>query len=130
MKKKIFKPYISIGKSEKLAAIKVINSGRLSGFVADRSKDFYGGNQVVKFENYLQNFYKVKHAITVNSWTSGLIAMVGALDINPGDEIIVSPWTMSATVASILHWNVVPVFADIDPFTFCIADFLCVNEFF
>ena len=49
-----------------------------------------------------------------------LIACVGALDINPGDEIIVSPWTMSATATAILHWNAIPVFADIDPKKFCI----------
>ena len=48
------------------------------------------------------------------------MAMVGALDINPGDEIIVSPWTMSATVASIVQWNAIPVFADIDPQSFCL----------
>ena len=66
--------------------------------------------------NYLRlkKFYNCKHAIVVNSWTSGLIASVGALDVNPGDEIIVSPWTMSATATAILHWNAIPVFADID----------------
>jgi dTDP-4-amino-4,6-dideoxygalactose transaminase len=118
--KKLFKPYVSIGNAEKLAAIKVLKSGKLSGFVADKSEGFLGGSEVKKFETHLQKFYKVKHAISVNSWTSGLMAMVGALDINPGDEIIVSPWTMSATVASIIQWNAIPVFADIDPQSFCL----------
>ena len=36
------------------------------------------------------------------------------LDIEPGDEIITTPWTMCATATSILHWNAIPVFADID----------------
>jgi dTDP-4-amino-4,6-dideoxygalactose transaminase len=63
-------------------------------------------------------YFGVKHAITVNSWTSGLIAAVGALDIEPGDEIIVSPWTMSASATAILHWNAIPVFADIEEDTF------------
>jgi dTDP-4-amino-4,6-dideoxygalactose transaminase len=60
----------------------------------------------------------VKHAVTVNSWTSGLTAAVGAIGIEPGDEVIVTPWTMCATATSILHWNAIPVFADIDPLTF------------
>jgi len=119
-KNNLFLKYNSIGKEELLAGRKVINSGSLSNFVADKSKDFYGGKNVNKFEKYLKKFYKVKHAITVNSWTSGLICMVGSLDIEPGDEIIVTPWTMSATVASILHWNCIPVFADIDKNNFCI----------
>ena len=62
----------------------------------------------------------MKHAITVNSWTSGLIAAVGALSIEPGDEIIVSPWTMCASATAILHWNAIPVFADIEGDTFCL----------
>ena len=64
------------------------------------------------------DYFGVKHAITVNSWTSGLIAAVGALDIEPGDEIIVSPWTMSASATAILHWNAIPIFADIEEDTF------------
>jgi dTDP-4-amino-4,6-dideoxygalactose transaminase len=60
----------------------------------------------------------VKHAVTVNSWTSGLIAAVGAIGIEPGDEVIVTPWTMCATATAILHWNAIPVFADIEPETF------------
>ena len=41
----------------------------------------------------------------------GLTVAVGALDINPGDEIIVSPWTFCATATAILHWNAIPIFA-------------------
>jgi len=120
MKKFNFEKYNSIGVNELNAASKVIKSGKLSGFVADRSNDFFGGERVQSFERYLEKFYKVKYAITVNSWTSGLMCMVGSLDILPGDEIIVTPWTMSATVASILHWNCLPVFVDIDENDFCI----------
>jgi dTDP-4-amino-4,6-dideoxygalactose transaminase len=49
-----------------------------------------------------------------------LIAAIGAIGIEPGDEIIVSPWTMSASATAILHWNAIPVFADIEPNTYCI----------
>jgi dTDP-4-amino-4,6-dideoxygalactose transaminase len=73
---------------------------------------------VQEFEKIAAEYFGVKHAITVNSWTSGLIAAVGALDIEPGDEIIVSPWTMTASATAILHWNAIPIFADIEEDTF------------
>lgn len=116
-----FRKYNSIGNEEQVAASKVIKSGNLSGFTAGQDKNFYGGVYVKKFERYLKKFYGVKYAITLNSWTSGLIASIGALDIEPGDEIITTPWTMCACATAILHWNAIPVFADIDDKTFCIS---------
>ena len=46
------------------------------------------------------------------------MAAIGAIGIAPGDEVIVTPWTMVATATAILHWNGIPVFSDIDPHTF------------
>ena len=65
----------------------------LSQFVGAHDQDFYGGSKVKEFEKMCCDYFNVDHAITVNSWTSGLIAAVGALDIEPGDEIIVPTWT-------------------------------------
>jgi perosamine synthetase len=47
-----------------------------------------------------------------------LIAVVGAIGIEPGDEVIGPPWTMCASATAILHWNAIPVFADIERETF------------
>ena len=80
-----------------------------------------GGKKVRQFETEAAKYFGVKHAIAVNSWTSGLIAAVGAIGLEPGDEIITTPWTMAATATAILHWNGIPVFADIDPDTFNIC---------
>ncbi len=113
-----FAPYNTLGEEERLAVDKVMRSGVLSKFLGVWHKDFYGGTKVQEFEKMAAEYFKVKHAITVNSWTSGLIAAVGALDIEPGDEIIVSPWTMTASATAILHWNAIPVFADIEEDTF------------
>ena len=113
-----FKKYNSIGKEEKDAALEVVESGNLSQFVGSYGEDFYGGPKVRLFEKICREKFNVKYAISVNSWTSGLICAVGALDINPGDEIILSPWTMSACATAILHWGAIPVFADIDKRTF------------
>lgn len=115
-----FKRYNSIGKEEVQAAKQVIESGVLSQFLGAWHEDFYGGPKVREFERDCAKFFRVKRAVTVNSATSGLIAAVGAIGIEPGDEIIVSPWTMCASAAAILHWNAIPVFADIDPETFCL----------
>ena len=115
---KKIKTHNSIGKEEVSIVNKVMKTGRLSEFYGTWGKGFYGGKYVQKFEKACSNFFNVKYAISVNSWTSGLIAAVGALDINPGDEIIVSPWSMCASATSILHWNAIPIFADIDKHTF------------
>lgn len=112
--------YNAIGPEEVRAARDVVESGVLSAYYGAWSPDFYGGPKVREFESACARFFGVKHAVTVNSWTSGLIAAVGAIGIEPGDEVIVTPWTMCASATAILHWNAVPVFADIDPDTFCL----------
>ncbi len=115
---KPFNKYQSIGKEEVQAAKSVVESGVLSQFIGDWDKDFLGGPKVKEFERKCEQFFGVKHAITVNSWTSGLVAAVGAIGIEPGDEVIVTPWTMCASATAILHWAGIPVFADISQDTF------------
>jgi len=46
---------------------------------------------------------------------------LGAINIEPGDEVICTPWTMTASATAILHWNAIPVFVDIEP------DFFGIN---
>jgi len=113
-----FSVYNSIGQAEEDAALRVIRSGKLSSFLGSWSERFYGGPEVRGFEADFAALFGVKHAVAFNSLSSGLMASVGALGIEPGDEVIVSPWTMSATATAILVWNAIPVFADIEPETF------------
>jgi len=115
---KPFRRYNPIGKEEIDATKAVVESGILSKFLGCWDEDFYGGPKVQEFERECEKYFGVKHAVTVNSWTSGLVAAVGAIGIEPGDEIIVSPWTMCASATAILHWNAIPVFADIESDTF------------
>ena len=110
-----FKVYNTIAKEEMLAVNEVMKTGVLSKFLASPGKDFNGGPQVLKFEDAIKKYFNVKYALTLNSWTSGLIASIGALDVSPGDEIIVTTWSMCASATAIVHWNCIPVFADIDP---------------
>lgn len=104
-----------IGLQEQISAYKVLRSGILSKFLGTWSQDFYGGPKVQEFEKLASEIFRTKHAISVNSWTSGLIAAIGAVGVEPGDEVIVTPWSMSASIAAVLHWGGIPVFADIDP---------------
>jgi len=113
-----FPPYRSIGEEEIEAANRVLRSGVLSAFIGAPGPGFYGGPEVQALEREAAERFGVRHVVAVNSWTSGLVAAVGAIGVAPGDEVIVTPWTMVATATAILHWNGIPVFADIDPHTF------------
>lgn len=111
-------PFKSIGEDEVNAAAGVVRGEVLSAYIGAPGAGFMGGTHVKAFEAKAAAYFGVKHALVVNSWTSGLIAAVGAIGVEPGDEIITTPWTMSATAMAILHWNAIPIFADIDPATF------------
>lgn len=121
VRKKKFPIYNSIGKEELNAVRKVIKSGVLSKYLGTWSNDFYGGIEVRLLEKEWARFYKVKHAIAVNSATSGLYCAVGAIGAGPGDEIIVSPYTMSASAIAPLIYNAIPVFADIEKDYYCLS---------
>ncbi|NWF37929.1 DegT/DnrJ/EryC1/StrS family aminotransferase [Mariprofundus sp. NF] len=112
------KRYNVIGGEELEAAKSVIETGVLSQFLGCWDEDFYGGSKIRAFEHAWRQYFNAEHAVTVNSNTSGLMASLGALGLEPGDEVIVSPWTMCASATSILVWNAIPVFADIEADTF------------
>lgn len=104
----------SMGKEEIEAAKRVLDSDVLSGFVGAPGNFFNGGKEVKKFEQNWADAYGFKNAISVNSWTTGLQVAVGAVGIEPGDEVICSPYTMSASATSVLFYGGIPVFADIE----------------
>ena len=113
-----FPAYPVIGDEEKRAVMEVLDSGQLSTFSASR-QGFLGGKKIQAFEAAFAGYHGVEHAIAVNSATSGLHAAVAACDAGPGDEVIVPPYTFTATATAVLHHNAIPVFADVDPVTFC-----------
>lgn len=113
--------YNPIGEEEKRAVCAVLDSGVLSQFRAAAGPDFLGGSQVRKLETAWADYFGVKHAISMNSLTSGLYASIGAAGIGPGDEVIVSPTTMVASATCAVMYGGIPVFADLDPDTFCMS---------
>lgn len=116
-----FSSYVTIGEEEKRAVMEVLDSTVLSKYLGTWSPDFFGGPRVQKLEREWAEYFGVKHAVSVNSATSGLYAAVGASRGGPGDEVIVSPYTMSASATAALVYGAIPVFADIDPESFCLS---------
>lgn len=116
---KLFPAYNNIGSEEKALVTEVLDSGILSQYLGAWHSDFFGGPMVKKFEKDWCQIFGVKHAVTINSNTSGLYTAIGALGIQPGDEVIVSPYSMSASAIAPLVYGGIPVFADIDPVTLC-----------
>lgn len=72
------------------------------------------GSRVAQFESEFAAKHGVKHAVAVNSGTSAMHVCVAAINPDPGDEIIVSPWTSGGSLIGTLLHNCVPIFADID----------------
>lgn len=120
IRRRPFPEYRTIGEEEKRAVMAVLDSGVLSQFVGVWGPDFYGGPRVRALETAWAEYFGARHAVSMNSATSGLYAAVGAAGVGPGDEVIVSPYTMSASAAAALVYGAIPVFADIEPATFCL----------
>ncbi len=97
----------------------VLDSGNLSQYLGAWTGDFFGGPRVRGLEAAWSEAFSVKHSVTVNSNTSGLFTAMGAIGVQPGDEVIVSPYSMSASAIAPLVYGGIPVFADIDPVSFC-----------
>ena len=76
------------------------------------------GPQVKAFEDKWSAFTGAPHSLAVTSCTTGMHLAVAALDLKPGDEVILPAFTWIATANVIEHQGARPVFCDIDPVTF------------
>jgi len=120
VRKEKFPPYLPIGNEEFEEVKEVFKSNTFSRFLGAWHEDFFGGEQVQALEKEWAEFYGVKHAVSVNSATSALYCAVGAVDTEPFDEIIVTPYSMSCSATAPLIYNAIPVFADVEPEYFCL----------
>lgn len=119
---KLFPRYNNINENEIDEVVKVMKKGILSKYLGAWHEDFYGGEKVQEFEKAWSEYFNIKHSISVNSNTSGLITALGACGIGLGDEVIVSPYSMSISASAPLFWNATPVFCDLEAntYSFCI----------
>jgi dTDP-4-amino-4,6-dideoxygalactose transaminase len=72
------------------------------------------GRMIPAFEREFAQAYGVPYAVASTSGTAAIHTALGALDLNPGDEVITAPITDLGTIVPILYQNCIPVFADID----------------
>ena len=99
-----------IGDEERAAVDRVMRSGMLAQ-----------GPEVAAFEQeFAEHFGLGRACVAVNSGTSGLHLGLLASGIGPGQEVIVPSFTFAATANSVALTGATPVFADIDPSTFCL----------
>lgn len=111
---------VYLDKKENGAVMKVMQSKRLSDFIGANNEYFLGGKEVKRLEASFRKKFKVSYAVSFNSATTALHGAIIALKIGPGDEVIVPPYTMSASVSCVLMNGAIPIFADINDKTFCI----------
>jgi len=114
VRKEPFPPYPVLGEEEKRAVIEVIESGHLSQFAASMGAHFLGGQRIQKFEEDFSAYHGSKYAITCNSATAGLHMALAAAGVGPGDEVIVPPYTFTATASAVVQHNAIPVFVDVE----------------
>ncbi len=81
---------------------------------------YLGGKYVRQFEARFADYLGVTYAVSANSATSCLVMALGALNLGPGDEILVPTMSFHSTATSILFFNSVPVFVEVKPDTLCI----------
>ena len=75
------------------------------------------GPKLNEFEQAIADYVGVKHAIAVNSGTSGLHLLIRAFGIRDGDEVITTPFSFIASSNCIVYERAKPVFVDIEPDT-------------
>jgi dTDP-4-amino-4,6-dideoxygalactose transaminase len=79
-----------------------------------------GGPQVPAMLREFADFHNAEHGIAVTSGTTALETALRAADIGAGCEVIVPPYTFIATANAPIMVGAIPVFADIDPDTYCL----------
>ena len=100
---------------EELNAVqRIMKNGVLSDYKGSWSPEFYGGAEIKALEQEWAKYIGVKHAIACNSDTSALYVSCAAIGLKPGDEVLVTPFSMTCSATMPLLFGAVPVFVDIE----------------
>ncbi|HEU4759050.1 MAG TPA: DegT/DnrJ/EryC1/StrS family aminotransferase, partial [Dehalococcoidia bacterium] len=107
-----FPPWPLLDDDDVTAVAEVLRSGRLTQLT---------GGTVAAFEEAFAAWHGVRHCVATSSGTTAIHVALAALDIGPGDEVIVPAHTFIASATPVLHQRATPVFADVDPQTYCLS---------
>lgn len=80
---------------------------------------FIFGKDISIFEDKFSKKVESEYCVSVSSGTDALLAIFMALDLMPGDEVIVPSFTFIASVSAIIRAGLKPIFVDLEPFKFC-----------
>ena len=107
-------PFLPYGKQEiSDADVKAVVEALCSGWLTT-------GPRVGEFESAFANWCGAGHGVAVNSGTAALHAAMRAIQLKPGDEVIVPAVTFAASANAAIYEGGVPVFADVEPDTLLI----------
>src|SRR5947199_6819552 len=90
------------------AALRALNSG-----------SYILARECEAFEAELADYIGTKHAVLASSWTAAGFLLHRAMELKPGDEILVPSHTAFPTIEPMIHFGAKPVFVDIDE-TYCL----------
>ncbi len=115
-----YPPWPVLGDEDVEAVADVLRSGKLTQLT---------GGAVAAFEEAFAAWHGqtparlggARHCVATNNGTTAIHTALAALDIGPGDEVIVPAHTFIASATPVLHQRATPVFADIDERTYCIS---------
>ena len=93
------------------AVVSLLRTRRITALSSSIVKDF---------EDAFARHVGMKHCVAMNSGTAVLHAAIAACGAGPGDEVIVPAYTFVSSASCILHHNAIPIFADIEPDSYCI----------
>lgn len=79
-----------------------------------KRRRWFNGDETVAFERAYAEFQGARYGIACTSGTTGLEIVLEALEIGPGDEVIVPPYTFVATATAVLRVGATPIFVDVD----------------
>lgn len=101
-----FSPWPSFTADEAEAVRQVLLSNKVN---------YWTGTECREFENEFAAWCGARHAVALANGTLALDVALKALNIGPGDEVVVTPRTFIASISCVVNAGAVPVFADVDP---------------
>jgi dTDP-4-amino-4,6-dideoxygalactose transaminase len=101
-----FSPWPNFTVQEAEAVVRVLISNKVN---------YWTGDECREFEREFAAWTGAAHAVSLGNGTLALDAVLKAMDIGPGDEVIVTPRTFIASVSCVVNAGATPVFADVEP---------------